>query len=166
MWIWHDLWRNFAGNEVKFLTLRIPQNVYGLWTPWMLKKLFIHSPEVQSHWKLHGMRERVQVNINPRIAIPSSLLPLTPCESVKFSNTARANTASRKLCWCHFLFSCINNFLPAPEQTAQEFIEILKNPYLSEISPFFAPSKFIQTLCHAHVGSWVHGMHCYTPNQT
>ena len=31
---------------------------------------------------------------------------------------------------------------------------------------FFPPSKFLQQLCHTHVGSGVHGMPCYTPNKT
>ena len=41
-----------------------------------------------------------------------------------------------------------------------------KEVKMSIFSTLFTPLTFLQMLCHAHEGSGVHDMHCYTPNKT
>ena len=126
------------------------------------EKTYIHYPEVQSHLKLHGISEGENGDkLTYSCAVGCNWLCLTGAK-------------------CQFLFSLSLSCRAFINGTAPEGHEpkFSKNSWCTRVHKhfkksqnvqfftFFAPSKFLQTLCHAHVGSGVHGMHCYTPNQT
>ena len=125
------------------------------WTPWILGKVLFMTPKRSSidnclPWKKEN-EEKMTLN--------TSQAEQAAANSIAYGQFLLILTLSCLDVSMELHLGIMNKIFPKICSVLES-----KRP-MSKLSPF-SSSKFLQQLCHTHVGSGVNGMRCYRPNKT